>query len=166
MPFQFQDSLNTPNKSCLFAEAIVLPCNLFLNRANGDSQPLKFPQGNLKAPLQYAKMKEDTQKSWSKRQKIAHALNGTEPYSYWNSAEVVGKEKYELQIKKKHSDLCSPLEIPCFISVRSDDEGLLLPGILFCVNNNAVDNVVDKPNAQKVLLEFGSESFNMYQVEF
>jgi hypothetical protein len=76
------------------------------------------------------------------------------------------KEKYELQIKKKHSDLCSPLEISCFIAVRSDnDEGLLLPGILFCVNNNAVDNVVDQPNAQKVLLEFESESFNMYQVE-
>lgn len=146
MPFQFQDSLNTPNKSSLFAEAIVLPCNLFLNRANGDSQPLKFPQGKLKAPLHYAKMKEDTQKSWFKRQKIAHALNGTEPCSYRNSLEVVGKEKYELQIKKKQSDLCSPPEIPCFIAVRSDnDEGLLLPGILFCVNNSAVDNVVDKP---------------------
>eukprot|EP00268_Persea_americana_P000486 TRINITY_DN10165_c0_g1_i3.p1 TRINITY_DN10165_c0_g1~~TRINITY_DN10165_c0_g1_i3.p1 ORF type:complete len:932 (+),score=150.58 TRINITY_DN10165_c0_g1_i3:434-3229(+) len=161
----FQETLNTPNKSSLFAEAIVLPCNLFLNRANGDSQPLKFPKGNLKAPLHYAEVKDDTQKSWFKRQKIAHALNGTEPCSYRNSLEVVGKEKYELQIKKKHSDLCSPPEIPCFIAVRIDnDEGLLLPGILFCVNNNAADNVVDKPNAQKVLLEFGSESFNMYQL--
>lgn len=163
VPFQFQEN---PNGSSLSAEAIILPYKLFLSGGNGDGQPLKFHQGNLKSSLHYPETKDDTQKVGFKRQKIAHLQNGALLCSSGKVLQVVGEGKYELQSKKPPIILCSPSEIPCFIAVRSDNnEGLPVPGILFCVNSDAVDNVVDKPSAQKVLLEFSSESFNMYQVE-
>ncbi|XP_059636886.1 CST complex subunit CTC1 isoform X2 [Cornus florida] len=162
---KFQSEQVTLDKSGMFAEAIVLPWDLFLAGKDGDTRQIKASVDQLKNSMEHYADRDYEECVSSKRYKIdlTSGLSNSEKGSCDNP------NCCSSVYNKSHGDwnCCnlSSLEIPCLVTVRSvHDYSQVSSGFLHCRKSNVKVGAGYKSNARKVLLEFTSDSFCKYQL--
>ncbi|KAI8549836.1 hypothetical protein RHMOL_Rhmol06G0056300 [Rhododendron molle] len=152
--------------SSMFAEAFILLWDLLIAGKDGHKCLTNLSSDLLKEPMEH----HYTSRNYpefvpSKRYKIDQpsnrdlhsSLHGAEyelcgPKTCFSSSSCA--RSYQEQ---KCLNLCSPPDIPCFVT--NNDHCVASSGILCCSKANLKVSSGCTPSAQKILLEFNSESF-------
>lgn len=155
----------------MFVEAIVLPCNLVLYGKNGTEHPTKV-LGDLPNELVKHCTGENyrgyvPEKRCKSNYQSGRALSsGLMDDLGFVECELSTCFQWESSKERKHTHFEMSHEIPCKAAVRSaNNQSLVLPAILCQIKANLNSNVTFQClTAEKILLEFNSESFLKYQV--
>lgn len=150
------------NRSSVFAEAILLPWDLTFTEKD-EVANLTTPEDQQRNSIKYSsidKFKEDLRIKKCKADQTSNkALDsgkcdaGSLIYRLSNSKSYSDEE---------HSELHSQIKFPCLVSGRS----FKVPhqGFLHCTDGEAMTSSGCKLDERQVFLEFGSDSFHMYEV--
>lgn len=150
----------------MFAEAFILLWDLLIAGKDGHKCPTNLSSDLLKEPMEHHCTSRNYQELVpSKRYKIDQpsnrdlhsSLHGAEnelcgPKTCLSSSSCA--RSYQEQ---KCLNLCAPPDIPCFVT--NNDHCVASSGILCCSKANLKVGSGCTPSAQKILLEFNSESF-------
>lgn len=162
-------------KSSLFAEAIILPFDLLLHGEHGQVQVTEALKDEQKEHNGYYRINYPKDLC-NKRPKHGHTSNAASTSSSKSITGISGRKPLNCPIcgvfagmgfsnDHKPNNFCLGNEIHCVVLPRSlKNCRQARAGSLLCANNYAMDGVVGKSSARKVLLEFKSETFSMYQV--
>ncbi|MCL7035643.1 hypothetical protein MKW94_007160 [Papaver nudicaule] len=156
-----RDFLGEPiisKKSSLFAEAIVLPWSLLLEDA-------QVTDAHLDAPKEHSR-RDYSGNLPNKRPKHDHissvASTSTSNLNRRMDGEFLDKG-FCNDRRHKNSALANGIQYE--VLVRSCKIGSLAKtGSLWCSNSDAMNGINGKSNAQKVLLEFKSETLRLYEL--
>ncbi|XP_044475168.1 CST complex subunit CTC1 isoform X4 [Mangifera indica] len=164
---KFQGDLVIANRSSMFVEAIILPWSLALDGKDGSKHSTKVLKDQWSQAMEHGAGEYYQGHVPGKRHKTDYASSGALTSS---SGVDLGDVDYALNTcchtdsrkEWKCETLNFPLEIPCFVTVRSiSNSDFVSSGILYCAKSH-----VDVPNltAEKVLLQFNSEDSLKYQL--
>ncbi|MCL7025824.1 hypothetical protein MKW94_024347 [Papaver nudicaule] len=146
-------------KSSLFAEAIVLPWNLLLEDAQVTDD------AHLDAPTEHSR-RDYSGNLPNKRPKHDH-ISSLASTSTSNQNRRMDEEFLDRGFcnGRRHKNFALANGIQYKVLVRSCKNGTVArTGSLRCSNSDAMDGVNGKSNAQKVLLEFKSETLRLYEL--
>ncbi|PSS31397.1 CST complex subunit like [Actinidia chinensis var. chinensis] len=165
---KFQGEQVISKSSSRFAEALILPWDLFLRGKDLHTSPTKVAPDFPNESKHHDASRNYRECVPSKRYKIDQASSrdlssglsgcGHKLYSLRNSC-FTSTSSYQEQ---KCLNLSSPSEIPCFVT--SHDQCLASSGILCRSKANAKVSFGCKTSAHKVLLEFKDENFCKYEL--
>ncbi|XP_057973338.1 CST complex subunit CTC1 isoform X2 [Malania oleifera] len=166
---KFQGENVISNRSSLFVEAIILPWDLFLCGKNEGTLPTKISKDELEKPMERNTCKIYQDYVSYKRCRMDHASSGELSSGFVDYSSVAGEgsccdQNDYFSISRKFNQewrTCSSslLEISCLAVISGIDDSLFSSGILYYKKANANGGV----GAQKVLLEFNSDSFFKFQ---
>ncbi|OVA10488.1 CST complex subunit CTC1 [Macleaya cordata] len=171
----FQGDPIIPKKSSSFAEAIILPWHLLLPGEHGEAQVTEAPKDKPKEHVEYHR-RNYSENLCNKRPKLAHTSDRDSTSSSNRNMGVAISGSFDCQINwffpdtgisidHKLSNSPAAHEVHRVVLNSSFNEhGLARAGFLIRANSGAMDGVVGKSSAQKVLLEFMSETFSKYQL--
>ncbi|KAG8389990.1 hypothetical protein BUALT_Bualt01G0036800 [Buddleja alternifolia] len=143
-PIQLKFQGDQANRVNMFAQAIVMPWNLLISGKHEDAITTWIPLDHLKdSPEKITRFERH-----HKRCKIDQASIEASDH---NSCRNSGTE----------STSCVSLELPCLIASKGVDRHFL--GILRCTNECFKIFSGCKPPRRRLLLEFGPDSFCMYE---
>ncbi|XP_065847135.1 CST complex subunit CTC1 isoform X2 [Euphorbia lathyris] len=167
---KFQGVPVISDRSTVFAEAIILPWDLFLAGKDGNmlrhrdsgnqfnEQSTEYPSRIYEEHLPSKKRKVD---KVSCPTLVSDLMNGC---NYSCSEAVACSSSCEGYAEGKCENLSS-LEIPCLATIRTANGHSLLGSGKLCLTNYKLNiGNYDKSSAQKVLLEFNSENLFKYQI--
>lgn len=149
----------------MFAEAIVLPWDLIFGKkdeiAYQSSAPLNQPRNSMKYSGRDRLLKDVT----LKKCKSDGTLNGTLNSERSDAWDVINCLSESTSCSNSYSDqkFCDfSSQFPCLIFSRN----FKVPyhGVLHCRDREAMKSSGCKPDRRRVFLEFGTESFYVYQV--
>ncbi|KAF8404935.1 hypothetical protein HHK36_009830 [Tetracentron sinense] len=173
---KFQGDSAISSRSSLFAEAIIMIWDLFLPGEKGRTLPTEVSKEKLKEHCKHNVSRNYPENLCSKRSKIAHPPGTVLTSGSMDNSGDTGKKSYGhlsenfsphcgFSSDLKSSNLSSPLEMPCLVTMKSfNDHKSLRSGILQCKNPIVRDGGGCKPSARKILLEFKPESLFKYQL--
>ncbi|XP_024952233.2 CST complex subunit CTC1 isoform X2 [Citrus sinensis] len=159
------------NRSSMFVEAIVLPCNLVLYGKDGTEHPTKVLGGLPNELVKHCTGENYRGYVPEKRCKSNYKSGRAVSSGLMDDLAFVECElstcfQWESSKERKHTHFEMSHEIPCKAAVRSaNNQSLVLPAILCRIKANLNSNVTFQClTAEKILLEFNSESFLKYQL--
>ncbi|XP_037493187.1 CST complex subunit CTC1 isoform X2 [Jatropha curcas] len=143
---KFQGEPVISDISSTFAEAIILPWDLFLTGKDGTTLPVEVSGDQLNEPLAFYPCEILQDHLPTKK----HKVDKTSGQDFKGSAE------------SKCGNLCSS-EIPCSVNVKTAEGYHSVGSGKLCFTNCKI-TADFKQSAKKVLLEFNSENFFKYQI--
>ncbi|XP_015575646.2 CST complex subunit CTC1 isoform X1 [Ricinus communis] len=167
---KFQGELLISDNSTMFAEAIILPWDLFLPGKDGTRLPVKVSGDRPDEPLVNCSIENYQEHPPNKKCKIDQASSETLASDMMNDCNNGCCELRTCSSLSKGStdgkcgNLNSLLEIPCSITVRHGNiYSSFGSGKLCCTKCKTDTGACFKPSTEKVLLEFNTENFIKYQ---
>ncbi|KAK9270379.1 hypothetical protein L1049_025958 [Liquidambar formosana] len=173
---KFQGDPVISNRSSMFAEAMVLPWDLFLAGKDGNMHPSMVSKEKRQKLMEHGDCGNYQEHASCKRCKIGHASIRASYSGIMDYSSDAGKESCghlndcsspcrTCSVERKHCNLCSTPEIPCMATIRSvNNHSLVSSGWLCCRKANVNVSVGCKPSSRNLLLEFKSESIFKYQL--
>ncbi|EEF52463.1 conserved hypothetical protein [Ricinus communis] len=169
--YEFQGELLISDNSTMFAEAIILPWDLFLPGKDGTRLPVKVSGDRPDEPLVNCSIENYQEHPPNKKCKIDQASSQTLASDMMNDCNNGCCELRTCSSLSKGStdgkcgNLNSLLEIPCSITVRHGNiYSSFGSGKLCCTKCKTDTGACFKPSTEKVLLEFNTENFIKYQI--
>ncbi|KAI3465390.1 hypothetical protein Pfo_022053 [Paulownia fortunei] len=165
-PIQQKFQGDLAKRSNVFAEAIVMPWDLLVAGKYEDAVTTMVSSGHWKDSLE--NFTRPVKHLTHKRCKIEQASASVEASAYGLNDVGNGLSGHFSGSGSTYSNSYTentsnhPLELPCLFA--SKDENCYCLGMLRCTNEHAKIVSGCKPPRRKVLLEFGPDSFCMYEV--
>lgn len=168
---KFEGDPLLPNRSSMFVEAIVLPCNLVLYGKDGTEHPTKvlrdLPNEHMKHCTGENYRGHVPEKRCKSNYKSSRALSsGLMDDLGFVECELSTHFQWESSKEWKHTHFEISHEIPCKAAVRSANNQSLVSSAILCQRKANLNSNVNFQclTAEKILLEFNSESFSKYQL--
>ncbi|XP_050236742.1 CST complex subunit CTC1 [Mercurialis annua] len=166
---KFQGELLVSDRSTVFAEAIILPWDLFIAEKEGTPLAVAVSGDQLNVPILRYPSDSYQECPPNKKCKIDQASSQTLVSDLINDCYGCCElSTCSSSFRESNMEICKnsdPFEIPCSVTVRNgNSHNFVGLGKLSCTRRKTNTCADFKPSAEKVLLEFNSEDLCKYQL--